>query len=144
MRASSSAPIIPRVSGVSSEWSENAWQLGERLVEGQRGHRTPARSSGRWGSTAQTSNPRASARVGERAADPPEADDAEPRAALAQRPGDGWSQPALAHAAVESDDPAQEREEERERAVRHLLDAVVGDVADPDVALGGCARSTWS
>ena len=33
-----------------------------------------------------------------------------------------------------------EREEQRERAVGHLLDAVVGDVADPYASVGGCSR----
>jgi hypothetical protein len=39
--------------------------------------------------------------------------------------------------AVEGDDAAKQREEKRERAVGHLGDAVVGDVADPQAALAG-------
>ena len=78
---------------------------------------------------------------GERAADAAEADDPEPGSAVRpQRPGDGVVPLAVAHAPVEGDDAAHEREEEGERAVRHLLDAVVGDVADPDAAIGGGGR----
>ena len=78
---------------------------------------------------------------GECAADPAEADDSQPCSAVhPQRPGDGVIPLALPHAAVESDDAAHEREEQRERAVGHLLDAVVGDVADPDASIGGCGR----
>jgi hypothetical protein len=52
------------------------------------------------------------------------------------RPSDGVVPLAFAHAAVEGNDAAHQCKEERQRAVRHLLDAVVGDVADPDPAIG--------
>jgi hypothetical protein len=41
---------------------------------------------------------------------------------------------AFANAAIEHDDTAKEREQERERAVRHLLHAIVRHVAHPDAA----------
>ena len=68
----------------------------------------------------------------------PEADDAEARAANAAQLAGGLPVPAAAaHLAVEHDDAAQEREDERQRMVGDLLDAVVRDAADPDAAALG-------
>ena len=72
----------------------------------------------------------------DRRADPPEPDDAEPGAADAPERARALRVPvAVADAAVELDHAAHQREGERERAVGHLLDAVVGHVADPHAAV---------
>jgi hypothetical protein len=70
-----------------------------------------------------------------RAPDAAEADDRKSRPAEdVQRSRDGVIPRALADAPVQRDDSAEQREQERQRAVGHLLDAVVRHVADPDVA----------
>jgi hypothetical protein len=77
---------------------------------------------------------------GQRSPDATEADDAEAGSAIRpQGPGDGMIPGPSAHAPVERHDAAHEGEKEGKRAVGHLLDAVVGDIADPDAAIG-CRR----
>ena len=51
-------------------------------------------------------------------------------------PAASWSHFPVAHAPIELDDAAQQSEEQSQRVVGHLVDAVVGDVAHPDPARG--------
>jgi acyl-CoA thioester hydrolase len=76
----------------------------------------------------------------ERAAGPAEPDDAEPCSAKpAQLAGRAPVPAPGAHVAVEHDDASEQGEDERERVVGDLLDAIVGHVADPDAAPLGLA-----
>src|SRR5919204_2563031 len=71
-------------------------------------------------------------------ADAAEPDDAEARIGEAWQWAGGVVLPLpIAHAAIESNDSAQQREQHRDRAVGDFLDAVVGHVADPDATAPG-------
>ena len=68
----------------------------------------------------------------QRTTDSPEPDDAEPDVGDAPELARGTCAPGTrAHAPIELDDPAHQREQKRERVIGHLVDAVVGDVAHP-------------
>jgi acyl-CoA thioester hydrolase len=74
----------------------------------------------------------------QRSARATEPDNAQSRAAdSTQLTGRRPVPPTAAHVAIELDDPAEQRQDEGECMIGDLLDAVVGDVADPDTALFG-------